>query len=435
MRSGISISATAEDRARLVGDLGRPYAPQKHISQASIIFLAADGLDTTEIMGRTTKSKPCVWRWQERSMQVGMVLTVVLFLSGPSCARAADLTVGPSGQYKTIQAAANAAKPGDTVHVAPGTYNEILTISGSGTANSRLRYLCDAKWECKIWPTQNPNSDQIVVNVTGNYVDFEGFDITSSVVGIRTGLDTNGNNNRIVRNKIHDINTTGSLVGSCLGLYDSEGSVLGGNLIYHCGNHPTMDHGIYVSSGTGTIINNIVGFNAAFGIHLWHTPHHVKIFNNTVFNNGSGGIIVAAVEHADSFIDGCITANNIVFGNREDGIVERGGNTEGSEATNIDAIGTNIFVNNLVFNNGSDYDLMKNSHYGDITGDPMFVNYQPDGSGDYHLKAGSPAIDKADPQYAPTTDAEGKSRCGPPDLGAYESCHLSTGAMPSMSSW
>ena len=32
----------------------------------------ADGLGTGEIMRRTGKSKPCVWRWQERFMREGV---------------------------------------------------------------------------------------------------------------------------------------------------------------------------------------------------------------------------------------------------------------------------------------------------------------------------------------------------------------------------
>jgi hypothetical protein len=43
-------------------------------------------------------------------------------------------------------------------------------------------------------------------------------------------------------------------------------------------------------------------------------------------------------------------------------------------------------------------------------------------SSDYHLRAGSPATDSADPAMAPRTDLEGKARpVGPrPDIGAYE---------------
>jgi transposase len=36
------------------------------------VLLTADGFGTNEIMRRTGKSKPCVWRWQERFMTDGV---------------------------------------------------------------------------------------------------------------------------------------------------------------------------------------------------------------------------------------------------------------------------------------------------------------------------------------------------------------------------
>ena len=40
--------------------------------------------------------------------------------------------------------------------------------------------------------------------------------------------------------------------------------------------------------------------------------------------------------------------------------------------------------------------------------------------GDLRLTSGSPAIDAADPEYAPKTDRDGNPRDGAPDAGAYE---------------
>jgi transposase len=47
-------------------------SPQKHVWRAGIILATADGCGTAEIMRRTGKSKPCVWRWQERFMRKGV---------------------------------------------------------------------------------------------------------------------------------------------------------------------------------------------------------------------------------------------------------------------------------------------------------------------------------------------------------------------------
>ncbi len=52
--------------------MGDRNAAQKHVWRAQIILLSGEGLGTMEIMRRTGKSKPCVWRWQERFMEEGV---------------------------------------------------------------------------------------------------------------------------------------------------------------------------------------------------------------------------------------------------------------------------------------------------------------------------------------------------------------------------
>ena len=47
-------------------------APQKHVWRANIILATADGCGTTEIMRRSGKAKPVVWRWQAWFMAEGV---------------------------------------------------------------------------------------------------------------------------------------------------------------------------------------------------------------------------------------------------------------------------------------------------------------------------------------------------------------------------
>ena len=47
-------------------------APQKHVWRAKIILATADGCGTFEIMRRSGKAKPVVWRWQARFMAEGV---------------------------------------------------------------------------------------------------------------------------------------------------------------------------------------------------------------------------------------------------------------------------------------------------------------------------------------------------------------------------
>ena len=55
-------------RRRLKALVADRNAPQKHVWRAQIVLLTAAGLGTAEIMRRTGKAKPGVWRWQERFM-------------------------------------------------------------------------------------------------------------------------------------------------------------------------------------------------------------------------------------------------------------------------------------------------------------------------------------------------------------------------------
>ena len=72
MRTGITFEVCVADRARLEAVVADRNSPQKHVWRAGIILATADGAGTVEIMRRTGKSKPCVWRWQERFMAEGV---------------------------------------------------------------------------------------------------------------------------------------------------------------------------------------------------------------------------------------------------------------------------------------------------------------------------------------------------------------------------
>ena len=72
MRAGIKVTVTPEDRRRLEAIVVDRGSPQKHVWRAGIVLATAEGCGTAEIMRRTGKSKPVVWRWQERFMLEGI---------------------------------------------------------------------------------------------------------------------------------------------------------------------------------------------------------------------------------------------------------------------------------------------------------------------------------------------------------------------------
>ena len=72
MRPGIAITLRPSDHRRLEIIVADRNTPQKHVWRAEIVLLSAEGVGTVEIMRRTSTSKTCVWRWQERFATEGV---------------------------------------------------------------------------------------------------------------------------------------------------------------------------------------------------------------------------------------------------------------------------------------------------------------------------------------------------------------------------
>ena len=71
-RDDICLYLGPADRAKLEGIVADRNSPRKLCWRAEIVLGTADGLGTKAIMRRTGKSKPCVWRWQERYIDEGV---------------------------------------------------------------------------------------------------------------------------------------------------------------------------------------------------------------------------------------------------------------------------------------------------------------------------------------------------------------------------
>lgn len=71
-RDDIGIYVSPADRARLAAIIENRNSPLKSVWRAQIILATADGCGTNAIMRLTGKSKPCVWRWQERYIEEGV---------------------------------------------------------------------------------------------------------------------------------------------------------------------------------------------------------------------------------------------------------------------------------------------------------------------------------------------------------------------------
>ena len=72
MREDICIYLSPANRARLDHFVADRNTASKVVWRARIVLATADGLGTMAIMRSTGKSKPCVWRWQERYVAEGV---------------------------------------------------------------------------------------------------------------------------------------------------------------------------------------------------------------------------------------------------------------------------------------------------------------------------------------------------------------------------
>jgi hypothetical protein len=71
-RDDVCLYVSPSSRARLEALIADRNTPSKVVWRAEIVLATAAGCGTNEIMWRTGKSKPCVWRWQERYIEEGV---------------------------------------------------------------------------------------------------------------------------------------------------------------------------------------------------------------------------------------------------------------------------------------------------------------------------------------------------------------------------
>ncbi|MFL5813149.1 MAG: choice-of-anchor D domain-containing protein [Bdellovibrionia bacterium] len=350
---------------------------------------------------------------------------------------ASDIYVAPSGNdsnagtqsspFLTIAKASKVAAPGTTIHVAAGTYkvsapgiNDVgILTTMSGTSAAHIRFVSDPKNRAKIVLS----GTGFAWDNKGNYVDIDGFEISGSGRG---GILSEAAHVSITNNYIHDLTVSGGCNGNGgagIDTYTSVGDVVITNNIVRNIGYPSASpcngiQGIYIASVGNIVMNNVVSNIAAVGIHQWHGATASAIINNTVFNNkegilignGDGGALPNGSENN-------YVANNIVYDNRAYGIIEYG------------KVGANNrYINNLVYDSGTNVKMISGSISGTISQDPMFVKYEADGTGDYHLQPSSPAIGKGTLTSAPLTDFDGKPRGSSIDIGAYEYAAVSAPA-------
>jgi parallel beta-helix repeat protein len=406
-----------------------------------------------------------------------LLLCVVL-----ASAAAAQTTIRVPADQPTIQAAINAAAPGDTVLVAPGTYFERIDFSGkaivvtseAGPAATTINGSA-AGVVVTFDSGEGPGAVLRGVTVTngsgftggGVRVSNASPTLENNVITANTGcsgigINVNFGSPSIVGNRITNNVQSGCFGGGGAGIEISgagaaviDGNVISGNvLISGSGGGMSL-----FAAGDPVIRNNEISGNSASGISPAAQGGGIAIFNvsdalivqNLIVGNsaGEGGGVYWLVP---SGAPGPRLVNNTIAGNLA--TVAGDGSAVFADGFDVNA----VLVNNLLigangqtalhcgdFNDASppiirfnDVFSLGSPAYGGLCADqtgingnvsvaPAFVN---PALTDYRLQVGSPVVDAGDGTAAdvPATDIEGAARVvdgngdtvAVVDMGAYE---------------
>ena len=345
------------------------------------------------------------------ALAAGLALVASAGARGDSAGRL--LYVAPTGSdanpgtfkrpLRTIQQALDALRPGDTAYVRRGVYSETVDARrrGTRTANIALR----------AYPGERP----VITGqfkITGAWFRVSGFVFRGGTAANPDDVAvyvSGGDDIWISANEITGSVSSGIFLGD-EGPNSSDRVRILGNDIHDNGDDRNFDHGIYFGHGRhGLVANNLIRNNTAYGIQAYPDCDDTVFSGNTIVGNGRSGVIVGGNGELASERNNFV--NNIVAFNDEIGIVAywEGPTGEGNTA-----------YTNLVFGNREGSvtgPALKSSRT--IGGDPRF---QSRFTGNFHLGAGSPAIDSARPEYALAIDRDGRRRPqgALPDLGAFE---------------
>ncbi len=282
------------------------------------------------------------------------------------------------------------------------------TLNANSVASNTAAYAGGGLYLQSSPATLNANS------VASNAASYEG-----------GGLFLEGSPATLISNNVAS-NTAGT--GGGLSLYFSDATLLSNSVIsntaawgagglYLGGNNVTLtdnvvahnqagDHcgGLWLIGGDTTLTNTVVTDNWAgtFGSGLCLIRATPRLLHTTIARNGGGdgsGLYVNAwIGTSTAWLTNTILVSQTV------GITMAAGCTATMNGT-------------LWYGNGANWGGMGAlSHSRDTTGNPAFVD---PGHGDYHIGAGSAAINRG-ASAGVTTDKDGRPRDARPDLGAYE---------------
>lgn len=326
---------------------------------------------------------------------------------------------------RTVQKAADIARAGDTILVRGGVYREHLVLRFSGQKGKPIMLKNHPGERAVIQPGElgeEPHGHGVLLQAEEGYQKPIGW-ITIEGLEIRYGWDgvkIYNAHDIVIRNcNIHH-NWNQGILGNGNRVLIDRNTIAGNGTNKEVAQN--LLHGIYATGSVFTITNNLIHSNTAYGIQVaaydykkdsmagpeYADAKNWLISNNTIaLNKNRAGIVIW-----QDGVENCVVQNNIFYKN---------GGVNGilfyTQQGRRHPIRNNMFYppgDNLTSSEEHAYEATDNKQV-----DPRFVDVD---KFDFHLKAGSPAIDTGWSERAPKIDFDGRSRpqVGKVDVGAYE---------------
>jgi hypothetical protein len=355
-----------------------------------------------------------------------IAFSMVLWLASPTDAAAASYYASPSGSGSTcsnsspcsVNTALGRLVPGDTLYLKGGFYAALghnqsdgqgIRIP-SGTAANRITI--------KAAPGETPIIRTVTFDADG-YITLDG--------DHRMVVDAQNTAEIAVFFGAHHLRLMNLEVknGRWQGLFgDCDSCELTNLHVHHNGNGTCFGdglcHGLY-TKGPNLIVDGGEWHDhyEGYALHFYDAPQNITVRNARIYNN------IARTYGGGMFSRNAVKVYNNLFYRNTLGIWHPSSQGEFYNNTFYDLpqfgillSGGNVVRNNI-FYKASIQQNGPNTISNTLTFNPNFVNA---GAGDFHLQAGSPAIDAGMTVSGVTTDFDKRPRPqgGPSAIGAYE---------------
>jgi len=277
------------------------------------------------------KSERRIWN----CLLFAVLFTVLAFVSVGCATDTYTVCSGGGCDYTSIQAAIDAAQPGDTIEVHSGTYYENVNVWKQ--LNLRGTDTGDGK------PAVDGGSNGDVITINAEGIVLDGFTVINAGYDYSAGIFVSADNNLVINNTV--LNNYWAIYLSS----SSNNNTLTGNTA-----NSNSDTGIYLSSSSTNTLTDNTASNNGVGIYLSSSSNNT-LTDNTANSNTWEGIYLSSSSNYNNLTGN--TASSNYFG------IYLGSSSS-----------TNTLTGNIAHSNCLEGIVLASSNYNTLTGNTVSNN-------------------------------------------------------------